>query len=293
LIPIYIPVFNNPTYLNNFINQFEKIGNYEFIIVDNNSTYPPMINLLHSLEKRCQIERLKANRGPHFILRDIDFYEKLPEHFCLSDPDVEINQDLPSNFMETLLNISHKYQIGKVGFSLEIPKENELRDLHVSMDGQLWSTIDWEQQFWKDEIGKTDSGDNIYKTTLDTTFALYNKKYFDPNDRYRSLRVAGRFTAKHLGSYKDQLVPKEEQVFYSESTRYSYFSGNLDEKSEPIFKMKVHEYTKIIEEIDSLKQNNRILGIRTIEQDQILQSIFNSRSWKLVSLFRNILNFFR
>jgi hypothetical protein len=105
--------------------------------------------------------------------------------------------------------------------------------------------------------------------------------------------VAGRFTAKHLGSYKDQLVPKEEQDFYSESTRYSYFSGNLDEKSEPIFKMKVHEYTKIIEEIDSLKQNNRILGIRTIEQDQIIQSIFNSRSWKLVSLFRNIFNFFR
>ena len=293
MIPIYIPVFNNPTYLNNFINQFEKIGNYEFIIVDNNSTYPPMIKLLHLLEKRCQIERLKVNRGPHFILRDIDFYEKLPEHFCLSDPDVEINQDLPSNFMETLLKISHEYQIGKVGFSLEIPKENELRDLHVSMDGQLWSTIDWEQQFWKDEIGKTDTGDNIYKTTLDTTFALYNKKYFDPDDRYRSLRVAGRFTAKHLGSYKDQLVPKEEQDFYSESTRYSYFSGNLDEKSEPIFKMKVHEYTKIIEEIDSLKQNNRILGIRTIEQDQILQNIFNSRSWKLVSLFRNILNFFR
>ena len=77
-----------------------------------------MINLLQSLEKRFQIERLKANRGPHFILRDIDFYEKLPEHFCLSDPDVEINQDLPINFMETLLNISKKYEIGKVGFSL-------------------------------------------------------------------------------------------------------------------------------------------------------------------------------
>ena len=77
-----------------------------------------MINLLRSLEEKCQIERLKANRGPHFILRDIDFYEKIPEHFCLSDPDIEINQELPSNFMETLLEISHKYQIGKVGFSL-------------------------------------------------------------------------------------------------------------------------------------------------------------------------------
>ena len=293
MIPIYIPVFNNPTYLNNFINQFEKIGNYEFIIVDNNSTYPPMIKLLHSLEKRCQIERLKVNRGPHFILRDIDFYEKLPEHFCLSDPDVEINQDLPSNFMETFVELSNKYLIGKVGFSLEIPEENELRESHVSLDDQLWRTIDWEQQFWRDEVGTTDFGDKIYKTTLDTTFALYNKKYFDPDDRYRSLRVAGRFTAKHLGSYKHHFVPQEEQDFYSQSTRYSYFSGNLDEKSEPIFKIKVHEYTKIIEEIDSLRRNNNILGIRTIEQDKILQSILNSRSWKLVSLIRNILSFFR
>jgi hypothetical protein len=293
LIPIYIPVFNNPTYLKNFINQFKKIGVHDFIVVDNNSTYPPMINLLHSLEEKYQIERLKENRGPHYILREIDFYEKLPEHFCLSDPDIEINQDLPSNFMETLLEISHKYQIGKVGFSLEIPKENELRESHVSMDGKLWSTIDWDQQFWKDEVGKTDFGDKIYKATLDTTFALYNKKYFDPEDRYRSLRIAGRFTAKHLGSYKDQLVPKEEQDFYSELTRYSYFAGNLDENSEPVFKMKVHEYTKMIEEIDSLRRNNKILGIRTVEQDKILQSIFNSLSWKLVSSMRNITSFFR
>jgi hypothetical protein len=236
-----------------------------------------MINLLQSLEEKYQIERLKENRGPHYILREIDFYEKLPEHFCLSDPDIEINQDLPSNFMETLLEISHKYQIGKVGFSLEIPKENELRESHVSMDGKLWSTIDWEQQFWKDEVGKTDFGDKIYKATLDTTFALYNKKYFDPEDRYRSLRI----------------VPKEEQDFYSELTRYSYFAGNLDENSEPVFKMKVHEYTKMIEEIDSLRRNNKILGIRTVEQDKILQSIFNSLSWKLVSSMRNITSFFR
>ena len=293
MIPICIPVFNNPTYLNNFINQFKKIDVHDFIIVDNNSTYPPMINLLQSLEEKYQIVRLKENRGPHYILREIDFYEKLPEHFCLSDPDIGINQDLPSNFMETLLEISHKYQIGKVGFSLEIPKENELRESHVSMDGKLWSTVDWEQQFWKDEVGKTDFGDKIYKATLDTTFALYNKKYFDPEDRYRSLRIAGRFTAKHLGSYKDQLVPKEEQDFYSELTRYSYFAGNLDENSEPIFKMKVHEYTKMIEEIDSLRRNNKILGIRTIEQDKILQSIFNSLSWKLVSSMRKITSFFR
>jgi hypothetical protein len=252
-----------------------------------------MINLLHSLEKNYQIERLKENRGPHFILREIDFYEKLPEHFCLSDPDIEINQDLPSNFMETLLDLSHKYKTGKVGFSLEIPKESELRESHIFMDGKLWRTIEWEQQFWKDEVGKTDFGDEIYKTTLDTTFALYNKKYFDPDDRYKSLRIAGRFTAKHLGSYKDQLVPIEEQVFFSELTRYSYFAGKLDENSEPIFNMKVHEYTKITEEIDSLRRNNKILGNRTIEQDKILQSIFNSQSWKLVSLIRKLMNLFR
>ena len=55
----------------------------------------------------------------------------------------------------------------------------------------------------------------------------------------------------------------------------------------------VHEYTKMIEEIDSLRRNNKILGIRTVEQDKILQSIFNSLSWKLVSSMRNITSFFR
>ena len=81
-------------------------------------------------------------------------------------------------------------------------------------------------QFWNNFIGKNQTGDDLYRTTLDTTFDLYYKNYFNPADRYRSIRVAEKFTTKHLGQLRDSIVPLDEIDFYKSSSRYSYFLGN-------------------------------------------------------------------
>ena len=49
-VPLYIPTFNNPTYTTNFINQVDELNFSKIIIMDNNSTYPPMIKLLKELK---------------------------------------------------------------------------------------------------------------------------------------------------------------------------------------------------------------------------------------------------
>ena len=288
-IPIYVPVFNNPTYTKYFVEQLQENQCNDIYIVDNKSDYPPMISLLKELEQKYNVVRLDRNEGPHFILRNQNFYKSLPEIFCLSDPDMELSRNLPKEFLADLLQISNQYKMGKVGFALEVPAEEELKDIELNMEGKIWNMREWESQWWENCIGKSLRGDDLYMTTLDTQFALYNKNYFDPNVRYRCIRVAGRFTAKHLGLYKKTIVPEAEQEFYRNSTRYSYVAGNLSETNIPVFNISVHEYTLLKEELDSLRDNNKILAKRAIELDKELQFFYNSRSWKVIRYLKNVI----
>jgi hypothetical protein len=289
MIPVYIPTFNNPTYTNNFINQLERLNLSMITVVDNASTYPPMVKLLHEISSKYELIRLNENRGPHLLIRDLNYYEKLPNYFILSDPDIEISRNIPEDFVKTLIEVSEEFKIGKVGLALAIPNEEELLEKFIYMDGEKRSLIEWEEQFWENEVGKTSHGDSIFLTTLDTTFALYNKKYFNLEDRYKSLRIGGRYTSKHLGSYAKTIVPQEENEYYLSNTRYSYYAGKLNDDASPVFEITVHEFTKMVEEMDSLRINNKNLALKNIEQDKLIQGIFNSRTWKIIQLIKRII----
>jgi alpha-acetolactate decarboxylase len=63
----------------------------------------------------------------------------------------------------------------------------------------------------------------VYNAAIDTTFALYNKHYFDPSNFYCAVRVAGRFTYRHLPWYRDSLPPAEELTVYRQTQKYSYY----------------------------------------------------------------------
>jgi len=291
-VPLIIPTFNNPTFTKNFVDQSIAVGFKNIQIFDSDSTYPHMIELLKELEKFCKINRLNKNFGPHYVLRTPEVYKDLPDLFCLSDPDVEYSKSLPENFLETLFKVSVDYEIGKVGFAMEVPIHEEFLHPYMRMDEKLWKMEDWENQFWKNKIGTVEDND-IYDATLDTQFALYNKKYFEPMARYTCIRVAGNFTSKHLGLYKDTIVPDQEEIYYKNSAKYSYFRGNLDSDNNPVIQLTVLEYTKLIEANESLDRN---LTRITLERDyfnQELQKVYNSRSWKILNFARWVLKKFR
>jgi glycosyltransferase involved in cell wall biosynthesis len=288
-IPIYIPTFNNPTYLLNFIKQLEKNDAKNIVVIDNNSTYPPMKECLSIIEEKYKVVRLDQNFGPHYILRNKQFYQSLPELFCLSDPDLEFSTSLPMDFINELKTISDVHKIGKVGLALEILSSEEVMHSDLFLDGQKIGAVEYEQQFWTNNIGKNQTGDDLYRTTLDTTFALYNKTYFDPEDRYTAIRVAGKFTAKHLGSLSNSIVPRSESSYYKSLTRYSYFGGNLDSEGQPCFEISVLEYTKMVEQIQSLEAHIIDLDSKIQDQNISIQSIFKSKRWKLISVLLRII----
>ena len=63
----------------------------------------------------------------------------------------------------------------------------------------------------------------MYRADLDTTFALYDKAFFNSNRFMEAVRVAGHFTCRHLPWYREKELPEEEECFYRATQRFSYY----------------------------------------------------------------------
>jgi hypothetical protein len=227
-VPILIPTFNNPTHLRNMLAQLRALRLNDIRVIDNASTYPPMLDLLVSLGD-VTVVRLAENAGPRAIL-SAENRARLPELFCITDPDLQFNPDLPGNFMSRLAELTERHRIGKAGFALDISEPEKMLPNRVWIKDKHWKIWEWEAHFWKKPVRRID-GNPVYIAAIDTTFALCNQTYLDPSAEgglFRALRVAGRYTAKHLPWYRDHHrheLPPEEAAFYKAHGKTSAYVG--------------------------------------------------------------------
>ena len=79
------------------------------------------------------------------------------------------------------------------------------------------STIrEYEKQFWANSLVVLPDGSPVFIAPIDTTFALYNKKFFIPQDSFdRALRLAGNYSSLHIPWLNNDLLPSEERKFYA------------------------------------------------------------------------------
>jgi len=223
-IPVLIPIFNSVTYLKSMVSQLRRYGFEEIIAIDNASTFPPLLDYLSQSSPDLSVIRLEENKGPHNLFLDPKNLLSLPDHFCITDPDLELNPSLPEDFIYELISLTEKHRVGKAGLALNISDWSKMRHEKFRIgaaDYQIW---EWEAQFWKNPVGFTSTGDEVYSAAVDTTFAVYNKRFFDPADHLKGIRVGGKYTCRHLPWYKDRIVPAEEEAFYRASQKFSYYS---------------------------------------------------------------------
>ena len=210
MLPIFIISFNNLTYVKSMVEQLKKYTT-SIYIVDNCSTYPPLLEFLDSTD--VKVIRMPQNYGHTVVYRN-EIRKIGGDKYFITDPDLLLNPNLPQDFMETLNKISEKYQAYKVGFALDITKD--IRD-DVLLYG-YYTIKQWESQMWRYPINDSEFP-NLWKTGIDTTFCLVNHTY--PKDIY--IRVAGNFTAVHrpwLTYWKSEFQPGELE-FYKTHTKYS------------------------------------------------------------------------
>src|SRR5262245_15905226 len=228
-IPVFVPCFNNPTYVRNMVTQLTRLGFADVVLIDNASTYPALLSYLEAPGENVSVVRKTQNSGPRDVFQDPRSLALLPQYFCLTDPDLEFNPALPDDFLSELIELTDRFKVGKAGFSLDIFDRQLMVDADVLIDGKCYKIWDWEAQFWDKPLTWKEGGNPVFKAPIDTTFALYNKAYFDPTGYcyLEAVRVGGNFTCRHLPWYRDSGVPAEEEAYYRASTKFSHYLRDL------------------------------------------------------------------
>lgn len=221
-IPILIICYNNYRYVENTIQQINAINssyNDNIIIINNNSNDSDTIDYLEKLKKKSYYIINNLNISPRIDnINNVEIFNKLPDKFILTDPDLQFNKNIPKNFIDDLITISEKYKSFKTGFALDISDYNCMYQHIYTQNKNIY---DWEKVNWYNSI--PDEKYILYDAGIDTTFSLINKNYL--NNDNRTIRIAGDFTAKHLPWYIKNNI-------YSLSESYTMISTFKDDISD-------------------------------------------------------------
>ena len=205
-IPIFINNYNRLTTTLKLIEALEKRGYTNIHILDNKSTYPPLLEYYKNTP--YQVHFLEKNFGSKAFWKSGLWLKFVTSYYVYTDPDVVPIEDCPDDFLDHFYQLLKKYpKAHKVGFSLKID------DLPNSYDNKE-KVIDWENRYFEKTIE-----DNVYIAAIDTTFALYRpfSKLGQRDHRTLSLRTGKPFQARHLPWYIDSKNLDEEERYYINS----------------------------------------------------------------------------
>lgn len=209
--PIVINNYNRLTPVRNMVGYLLARGYNNIFIIDNDSNYPPLMdwyNIIHG--KGVTVIELPNNLGPHAIfncgmLMDYEYGLRDLEYVIYTDPDIELNPAMPSDFAETMAGIMKKHKLPKLGLALR------LDDIPEGAYGNQY--MGHEQQFWVIKVEE-----DLYNAQVDTTFCML----WRPNHhQYDSFRLAGPYTCRHLPWYTKWENITEEEKYFLETADYN------------------------------------------------------------------------
>lgn len=198
--PIIINNFNRLDCLLKQIAWLEKAGLKNIYIVDNASSYPPLLDFYE--KTNYTVFKLNKNIGFLALWKTIIFQRFANNYYVYTDPDIIPTETCPTNALQYFYSLFKEFPTkDKIGFGLVI---NDLPNYYKLKE----KVIKWETQFWQKEI-KLD----IYDAPIDTTFALY-KPNVKGGSGLNAIRTGEPYTARHLGWYVNSNNLTEEDRFY-------------------------------------------------------------------------------
>lgn len=209
-IPIIINNFNRVASLKLLIARLEKAGCTNIHILDNDSTYPPLLEYY----KTCpyHVHYLGANLGFKALWKSPLCKEFCNDYYVYTDSDVVPDESCPDDFMQKFLDVLKKHPLArKVGFSLHI---DDLPDCYEFKDKVLAKESPYFDKFIEQE--------GIYRAPIDTTFALYRPRVGLSRSRFvEAYRTASPYQAHHLPWYSNTTQPTDEDLYYARSTTHA------------------------------------------------------------------------
>jgi len=200
-IPVIINSRDRYSCLLLLIKWLERAGMKRIYIVDNDSTYPPLLEYFKTTPHK--VFRLGVNAG-HLALWNSPVYQMFrSDYYIYTDPDILPSDECLDDFLPRLMKcLEENPRIEKAGFALRI---DDLPDHY--RDKQ--KVLDWEKQFWRRQVAE-----DVFDAAIDTTFALYRPFTNGALWAAPAYRLAGKYVARHLPWYADSRNPTEEDEYY-------------------------------------------------------------------------------
>ena len=199
-LPVVVVCRDLVSDLISLVSWLEKADHQNIVMLDNNSTYPPLVEYLGACDHR--VVRLDANLG-HTAPWRCGLVAELGGDgpFVVTDPDVVPDSTAPADTFEYLQELLLRHGgFDKIGLGLHI---DDLPDVYPFRE----EVIAWESPFWTKEIEP-----GVYAAHLDTTLALHR-----PGTPYKvteALRTGAPYMARHLPWYRTPLQPDSENAYY-------------------------------------------------------------------------------
>lgn len=214
-IPIIINNFNRLDSLKRLIESLETRGYRNIYILDNDSTYPPLLEYYET----TPYEVIYLNKNVGFLaLWKTDVYKRFrSQYYVYTDSDVVLDAQCPEDFMHVFLSALQRHPACmKIGFGIRI---DDLPDTYKEKE----SVIAWESQYWKDRVD-----DILFKARVDTTFALYHPFCKGGSSPHLVFRTDFPYVIQHLPWYQDtDNLTEEERYYIAHSKKVTFWTGRL------------------------------------------------------------------
>lgn len=202
-LPVIINNYNRLSYTRNLVDWLITAGYKNVIVLDNNSTYPPLLDYY----KTCPAKVIFLGKNLKFkALWQTELFNTIKKNYYVyTDSDVYPGIHCPSNIVYQLYLLSKRFVCEKAGPALQI---DDLPD-HYAQKNEV---IRFEQRHWNHPLSP-----DVYDAPIDTTFALYKPFAFGAAEECKGIRVAGNLLFKHMPWYSNSMTPGEEELFYKSS----------------------------------------------------------------------------
>ena len=207
-IPIFINSRDRVTYLRRLVEWLLRAGYRCIYILDNASTYPPLLDYYASIAKHPNVRVIYLPNLGHTAIWLSGILDKLQIKtvYAYTDSDVLPVDDCPEDVLLRLFRLLQRYpMVEKAGLGIEYS------------DITFWDKENVQaehQNFYKVPLEK-----NVYFAPVDTTFALYRPiRHYS---LFYAVRTTGRLWLRHLPWYLDRDNLPEEERYYMEHANKS------------------------------------------------------------------------
>jgi hypothetical protein len=108
MIPVFVPVRDRVAPLRRLVDWFERVGGAELWLLDNQSTYPPLVEYLEASPHHVvPLHRNLWNVAPW--LSGLVYEVAHDRHFIVSDPDTVPDESCPIDVFDHLTELLDRY----------------------------------------------------------------------------------------------------------------------------------------------------------------------------------------